>query len=49
LFKAVRRPVHITDRENPTKHPTAPFLIPCLYYIVKRIKKIAHESTEGIH
>ena len=49
-FEAVRLSVHIADRENPTKHPTSPpFLIPCLYYIVKRIKKIAHESTEGIH
>ena len=24
LFKAVRLPVHIADRKNPTKHPTAP-------------------------
>ena len=26
-FEAVRLPVHITDRENPTKHPTAPPLL----------------------
>ena len=25
-FEAVRLPVHITDRKNPTKHPTAPLL-----------------------
>ena len=40
LFEAVRLPVHITDRKNPTKHPTAPFLIPCYYYIVKNMKMI---------
>ena len=40
-FEAVRLSVHIADRENPTKHPVSPpFLIPCLYYIVKNMKMI---------